>query len=917
MEEPKKNEPIFSVCAECGGSGQVNFLPCFHCKGVGVGLASGPSILFWGKRLGITSIRLSRIERKINLAVNIIAYLAGLAGIISLGFWAYLNYREGNVDVADYFIWQKKNALILWFWISVVFDMFLIYRTSEKERKLKAVRILKDDEKKPKNIFGKKKDARLSKVNIAESFGLPAIKAVEDAYFLAASYGHETVGVRHLFLSLLKDEKILGLFFRLNANVPAIKGKIESQLSLVQKGGGLAHLNIQEDNDFKKAMILAYAGARDLGQPAVEPINFILPIVGSDRLIEDLLYEMEIDGQKIQNVVNWFRINDEMAEKYSKYRSQSRFKPSTNMNRAYTAVATPLLDNFGYDLTVAAKWGKLEFCVAREKEISQAFSIVDSGQAGILLVGPPGTGKKAIIQGIAQLMAEEEVPKIFRDKRLIEIDTSRLISGATAAQAEERLQELIDEANRSGNIILAMHDIQTITGISAGGEESLELSEVLANAIDRKYVICIATVTSENYTKYLEGRALGSAMGKVEVNEPAGDQAVRILSSKINFLEGRYGVFFSYSALEQVIALTVKYIHDSFLPAKAVKVMETVSARAAKKEKEKRFITKSDIAEVVSEITHIPVAQAAGEESEKLLNLEEEIHKYMINQKEAVNVVSASLRRARAQMTEGKRPIASFLFLGPTGVGKTELAKSIARVYFGDEKCMIRLDMSEYQIPESVNNLIGGEGSPGHLTEAVRKAPFSLILLDEFEKAYKDILNLFLQVMDDGRLTDGQGRTVDFTNSIIIATSNAGALYIQEALKDKKNADFGQIKETLINEHLNKILRPELINRFDGIIVFEPLDQENVIDITRLMVKTLSKTLLAKGIGLEAKEEGIKILAREGFDPKFGARPLRRLLQDKIENIIANNILSGELKRRDTVVINEQAEIDIVKGKAL
>jgi ATP-dependent Clp protease ATP-binding subunit ClpA len=288
----------------------------------------------------------------------------------------------------------------------------------------------------------------------------------------------------------------------------------------------------------------------------------------------------------------------------------------------------------------------------------------------------------------------------------------------------------------------------------------------------------------------------------------------------------------------------------------------------------------------------------------------------MINQEEAVKMVSASLRRARAQMREGKRPIASFLFLGPTGVGKTELAKTVSDIYFGDEKFMIRLDMSEYQHPDSIKKMIGDEsGVIGYLTEAVRKSPFSLVLLDEFEKAHPNILNLFLQVMDDGRLTDGQGRTIDFTNSIIIATSNAGANYIQEEIF--KGTDINTIKTVLINDYLNKVMRPELINRFDGVIVFEPLSMENVVLVAKLMINGVKKILEAKGISLRAEEDGIRILAKAGYDPKFGARPLRRLIQERVEDIIANKILAGELKRRDIIVINNQGEIEIEKASVL
>ena len=311
------------------------------------------------------------------------------------------------------------------------------------------------------------------------------------------------------------------------------------------------------------------------------------------------------------------------------------------------------------------------------------------------------------------------------------------------------------------------------------------------------------------------------------------------------------------------------------------------------------FCDREEVAIAISEMTGVPVKKITESESQKLLNLETEIHKRLIGQEAAVLAVAASLRRARVELKDSSRPIANFLFLGPTGVGKTELAKAVSETYFGDERYIIRLDMSEYQGADAVDKMIGGIGSSGYLTEAVRKKPFALILLDEIEKSNPDVLNLFLQMFDEGRLTDGQGRTVSFSESIIIATSNIGAVFIQEEIKKNSGLDF--IKQSLIDEHLNKHLRPELINRFDGVIVFKPLSEDNIFDIATLMLKKIKKTLAKKGIVLQADKKGVKILAQEGYDPKFGARPLRRLLQDKVENVIANRILAGDLKRRDKI----------------
>ncbi|MBU2456590.1 ATP-dependent Clp protease ATP-binding subunit, partial [Patescibacteria group bacterium] len=673
----------------------------------------------------------------------------------------------------------------------------------------------------------------------------------------------------------------------------------------------------------KQVFILAYINACKSGQAEMRSLNLILPIVKQDKNLLEILYDLEIDENKIINTIKWFEIDNILLEDYKIYQKSAKLKPGTTMDRAYTAISTPVLDSISYDLTLMAKQGRLEFCVNRDKEIQEIFQVLESERCGALLTGSVGTGKRAIINGIARLMVREKVPKFLKDKRLIELDAARLISGADAVMAEERLLVIIDEINKAGNIILFIENIENIVGISSGQEQSLELSEVLTGAINRKELYCLATVEAQNYVRYIEGKPLGNAMSIIKIQEPNINQAIQMIESKINRFENKYQIYFSYNSIEQAVQLSSKYINDKYLPEKAINILEATAVRLSGQRlqnAQKYMCSKNDIAETISKITGIPLSDITDIESEKLLNLEKYIHKRMINQNEAVNMVSDSLRRARAALNSGKRPIANFLFLGPTGVGKTELAKTVAEVYFGNENYMIRLDMSEYQHADSIEKMIGSAGGiKGQLTEAVRKQPFSLILLDEFEKSHPDILNLFLQVMDDGRLTDGQGNTINFTNSIIIATSNAGALYIQEQIANNHglNIDMQKLKQTLINEHLNKIMRPELINRFDGVIVFKPLTIENIRVITKLMLKKIVKALEAKGIGMKMEEQGIYKLAQEGYDPKFGARPLRRLLQDKIANQIAKKILSKELARRDIVIINEIGGVDIEKAREL
>jgi len=918
----------FIVCPACGGTGEKKpGSRCPACAGIGVGSFLNGKFLYWGLSLSKAIINLRHFKKSADLFINSITYIISLAGLAALAFWVWSSSAGGPVGsgAGDYLelfsFWRVKHWLILVFWISVLADMFIIYRLSEEEanqEKIKKFRPAggKGQVKSPDNWEELKRFS--GKVDVSRAGSPEEIKVIEEAFSLAAKAGHNELTPLHLFFSLLRDKEIISLFVRLNVDGSKLITKIKNQLlgqSVLAEGGN--DLRISEE--VKEILIEAYGQAYNLGQRRVKALNLILPCLRHDKNLAEILYDLEVDEDKIKNIVEWFRVNERLIDNYKGYKRSARFKPAGTMDRAYTAVATPVLNHFSHDLTRAAKWGRLGICVGRDKEIEDIFGAFTSGRTGVILVGPLGAGKRTVAEGLAQLMVEEDVPKFLKDKRLLEIDVARLVSGATAAAAQERLLVIIDEIRKAGNIVLYIENIENLVGITGGGEESLELSEVLADALNRRSLFCLTAATTENYSKYIEGKALGDILVKVKIDEPAGNQAIIMAESKVSLMEGKYGVYFSYNAIEQAVSLSSRYIHDKYLPAKAIEILEATAVRVGRRaasDPAASLCTADDVAGTISEITGVPVNKITVSESKELLNLEDKIHERMINQEEAVAVVSASLRRSRAQLREGKRPIANFLFLGPTGVGKTELAKTVADIYFGSKDYMIRLDMSEYQLADSVKKMIGDvDGTRGYLTEAVRKKPFSLVLLDEFEKAHPDILNLFLSCFDDGRITDGQGRTIDFTNSIIIATSNAGSVFIQDQVS--AGTDIEKIKEDLVNNQLNKIMRPELINRFDGIVVFKPLSMDNVVSITRLMLDATGKMLSTKGIGLRSEEEGIIKLAKAGYDPKFGARPLRRLLQDKIENEIANKILTGELVRRDTVVINKEAQVEIEKGRQL
>lgn len=867
--------------------------------------------LIWARQFSKSVILLERSKKRAEKFLEFITWMIIFAGYGAFLFWLFANKEIVLAEPMKLlFFWSEKDPLILIFILTIWFNLFLYYKksrfkTERKRIKYKKFLVASHKKKEDKNIY-----------NVSGSFSNEANQAVEEAFLLARRLQTGNFSSLHLFRVLLRSKEIQSLFIRLNVDIKKLLSLVDNSLL---KESNSKDRDSGPDYAVKEVFIMSFIEAYENDQESIDQLNLISFCHKRSPILEEILYELEIDDAKIKNTVEWFRVNRRLLANYKSYRRLALLKPGTGMNRAYTAIATPTLDHFSHDVTLKSKYNSLEICIGREKEIKAIFESFTGGHSGVMLVGANGVGKTAIINGLAQLMVEEKVPRFLKDKRLVELDVSSLISGADPSQAQERLLMAINEINRSGNIILYIDNIENLIGISAGSQESLDLSEVLAEALSRRHLLCIGAATTENYTKYIENRALGVAMTTIGIKEPETNDAIRILESKVGLLESKYDIFIVYSALEQAVKMSAKYLHDKFLPAKAIELLEKAALISAKKSKDdpsQSVCSGEEVAAAIGEMTGIPISKITTDESHKLLNLEAEIHQRLIGQEEAVAAVSASLRRARVQLKDSKRPIASFLFLGPTGVGKTELAKAVSEVYFGDENYLIRVDMSEYQHPDSVKKMIGdSDGTPGYLTEAVRKKPFSLILFDEVEKANPDILNLFLQLLDDGRLTDGQGRTISFTESIIIATSNIGAIYIQEQIKLK--TEIEAIKQELINNQLNKYMRPELVNRFDGIIVFKPLSLDNVLAIATLMLKKIKKSLEPKGISLKADKDGVAILAQEGYDPKFGARPLRRLLQDRVENEIATKLLSGELKRRDAVIINSRAKLDVEKASEL
>lgn len=920
-ETPIQTLPL-TTCPTCSGTGVLKTSACDTCGGMGVGAFHNNKFIFFSLSLSSTGISLKALKKTIDAIINIICYVLGIIGLIALGYWLYESGEIANAVMTftptalkKLAFWQQQHWLLFIFWLSLVPDMYVLYRITRERQNDHRITPPEYQSNQAMTAASQSweqiKKNRRGQINAAAGLEDDSSAVLNEAFMTASRFNHPFIEPLHLFTAaLFTSGEVQAVFSRLTINEKKFVEGLEHLLQSLERPGGHPMFSAESH----EVLVEAYITAWDAAQEKIRPIDIIVPAYDRDPKLKELLYELEIDRVKLVNAVAWFRVNNQIIQQAALYRRMARLKPSSNMDRAYTALATPLLDSFSHDWTLAAKWGHVDLCVARDQEIRSIFDSIESGRFGVIMVGPEGVGKESVVGGVARLMVLESVPKAFQDKRLIELDIPRLIGGSTPAQAEEKLLAVINEVARAGNIILYMRDLEKIMGITSGEEGSLDLASVLADAVSRGFVYVLASASDENYSKYLEKSTLGSVLAKVEVLEPDVNRAILMIESKIGYLEAKYGVYFSYHALAEVVQLTDRYIHDKYLPSKAIQVLESVAVKVSRREN--KVVDSNAIAEVVTELTKIPVTKLTQDESKSLLNLEERMHERMIGQEEAVKMVSAALRRARVELREGKRPIANFLFLGPTGVGKTELAKTVAEVYFSNEEYMIRLDMSEYQNKDSVSKMIGDQtGVVGYLTEHVRKMPFALILLDEIEKAHPDILNLFLQVMDDGRLTDGQGRTIDFTNSIIIATSNVGSALIQENVRAGKAMEV--IKEELVEKELVKAMRPELINRFDGVIIFKPLSEENVVAITRLMLKKIAKMLDQKGYGFTITDTAVAQLAKLGFEPEYGARPLRRLLQERVEDAIATKILEGGIARRDTIAIDDQLNISIQKAQTI
>jgi ATP-dependent Clp protease ATP-binding subunit ClpA len=578
-----------------------------------------------------------------------------------------------------------------------------------------------------------------------------------------------------------------------------------------------------------------------------------------------------------------------------------RIKPH-RVNRTFTSRPTPILDMFSQDLTDLARAGAEGFLVGHQKEYEEMVEILSRiGKRNVLMVGEPGVGKESMVSHLALDIISDDVPKTLFDRRLVKLSLGELISGAGQDELTQRLNEVVREIVSSGNIILYIPDIHLLAKTSQ--DTGIDLADILMPIIKSDAFPVIGSTYPKEYKEFIESKSdFASTFSPLRVQEITDKEAINLLTYDAVVYEGQYKIKINFSAIKQAVDLAVKYFHYKPLPASAREIFKEALAMAS--QGGLKELTGQNIIQVVERKINVPIHKSGKEESQTLLNMEAIIHEDYIDQEEAVTAVSEALRAYRSGLSRKGGPIATFLFVGPTGVGKTELSKILTKIQFGSEKMMVRFDMSEYQQKESITRFIGSPDGKvaGALTEAIIHSPYSLILLDEFEKAHPDIVNLFLQVFDDGRLTDSMGRVVDFQNTIIIATSNAQSVYIQEQISSGKK--ISEITEEL-KKKLFEYFKPELINRFSGIIVFKSLSLEDINKIARLNLESLADTLdESQGIIITFDDAVVDRIAQLGYDPAFGARPLRRAVDDSIKSALAKKILSGEVAKGQKINIS-------------
>ncbi|WP_053217642.1 ATP-dependent protease ATP-binding subunit ClpC [Virgibacillus senegalensis] len=780
----------------------------------------------------------------------------------------------------------------------------------------------------------------------------------------AVRLGHNNIGTEHILLGLVREGE--GIAAKALSSLGLETEKIQEEVEQLIGRGQKVSQTIHYTPRAKKVIELSMDEARKLGHSYVGTEHILLGLIREgEGVAARVLNNLGVSLNKArQQVLQLLGSNESAAGQHGRNGSQS------------TATAnTPTLDSLARDLTSIAKDGNVDPVIGRGKEIERVIQVLSRRtKNNPVLIGEPGVGKTAVAEGLAQKIVNNDVPEILRDKRVMTLDMGTVVAGTKyRGEFEDRLKKVMEEIRQAGNIILFIDELHTLIG-AGGAEGAIDASNILKPSLARGELQCIGATTLDEYRKYIEkDAALERRFQPIQVDEPTMDQSMQILRGLRDRYEAHHRVTITDEAIEAAVTLSDRYITDRFLPDKAIDLIDEAGSKvrlrsytappnlkdleqkleevrkekdaavqsqefekaASLRDSEQRLrdeldqtkeewkeqqgqesseVTVEDIASVVSTWTGVPVSKLTKDESERLLNMEEVLHDRVIGQEEAVKAVAKAIRRARAGLKDPKRPIGSFIFLGPTGVGKTELARALADTMFGDEEAMIRIDMSEYMEKHSTSRLVGsppgyvGYEEGGQLTEKVRRKPYSVVLLDEVEKAHPEVFNILLQVLEDGRLTDSKGRLVDFRNTVLIMTSNVGASelkrnkYVGFNLGDEDQGYKG-MREKVIGE-LKKAFRPEFLNRIDETIVFHSLERKHMNEIVSLMAGELQKRLADQDIEFTLSEKAVEKIANEGFDPEYGARPLRRSIQKNVEDLLSEELLKEKIQKGQKVIID-------------
>ena len=805
-------------------------------------------------------------------------------------------------------------------------------------------------------------------------FTARAEKALEYAQEIAMELGHNYIGTEHLLYGLVEEGT--GVASKVLQNQGLTSEKVKQSIEeIVGVGDEIEDANqISFTPRSKRVIENAFLEARRLGTEYIGTEHLLIGIMKEgDCVATRIMLEEDVNPQGLYN---------ELVKVLNEEGEESNESNSSSSKGSYNS--TPTLNQYGTDLTKQAKEGKLDPVIGRKEEIQRVIQILSRRtKNNPCLIGEPGVGKTAVAEGLAEKIVAGDVPEILKNKRVVSLDMASMIAGAKyRGDFEERIKKALKEVKKAGDVIIFIDEIHTIVG-AGSAEGAVDAANILKPLLARGEIQLIGATTLKEYRKYIEkDAALERRFSPVTVNEPTEEEATQILFGLRDKYEAHHNVKITDEAIKAAVELSSRYINDRYLPDKAIDLIDEAASKvrmssytepdsfkelkdkiekldkekeeairvqdfekaakirdkenAKKKELEdakKEWETKSsknvstlkeeDIANVISSWTGIPVAKVSQSENDKLKNLEENLHKRVIGQDEAVSAVAKAIKRSRMGLKDPNKPIGSFLFLGPTGVGKTELSKALAENLFGSEDALIRIDMSEYMEPHSVAKLIGsppgyvGYDEAGQLTEKVRRKPYSVILFDEIEKAHPDVMNMLLQVLDDGRLTDSQGRTVNFKNTVIIMTSNVGAKLITDKktlgfIEEKENGEkeYQDIKKDVMAE-LKKEFKPEFLNRIDEIIVFHKLEDNQIRKIVDIMIDNVGKLLKEQGIKLTVDENAKDLVAKKGTDKTYGARPLKRAIQTMVEDKIAEAMLDGKIKKAAKVTVQDD---EIVVG---